>query len=33
LYSFDKEAGGYIKTAKAFNLEMEALANTEVESV
>lgn len=33
LYTFDKDVGGYIKTAKAYNLEMEALANAEAKNV
>ena len=33
LYTFDKDVGGYIKTAKAFNLEMASFQNTQVESV
>ena len=33
LYTFDKDAGGYIKKAKALNLEMEAFKNTQADDV
>lgn len=33
LYTFDKDIGGYIKTAKAFNLEMASFQNTQIEGV